>query len=85
MKFRNCDSNAGKVKLYENTKQKYMKISKTRYKDLDHVIEIDLREYQGRSIRRSNNKADSIETGRLVIAHLLPKTDLEKCMYTTLF
>ena len=36
-------------------------------------------------IRRNNNKVDSIETGRIVIAHLLPWSDLEKYMYTTLF
>ena len=36
-------------------------------------------------IRRNNIKIDSIETGCIVIAHLLPWSDLEKCMYTTLF
>ena len=36
-------------------------------------------------IRRNNNKFDSIETGRIVIAHLLAWSDLEKYMYTTLF
>ena len=34
-------------------------------------------------IRRNNNKADSIETGDIVIAHLLPWSDLQKCMYGT--
>ena len=36
-------------------------------------------------VRRNNNKVDSIETRRIVIAHLLPWSDLEKSMYTTLF
>ena len=39
-------------------------------------------------IRRNNIKANSIEAGRIVIAHLLPLSDVEKsekCMYTTLF
>ena len=36
-------------------------------------------------IRRNNNKVDSVKTGSTVIAHLLPWSDLEKCMYTTLF
>ena len=36
-------------------------------------------------IRRNNNKVDSIETGHIVIADLFPWSDLEKCMYTTLF
>ena len=34
------------MKVREKVKQKYMKISKTPYKDLDHVNEIDLRECQ---------------------------------------
>ena len=36
-------------------------------------------------IRKNNNIVDSIETGRKVIAHLLPWSDLEKSMYTTPF
>ena len=36
-------------------------------------------------IRRNNNKVNSIKTGRIAIADLLPLSDLEKCMYTTLF
>ena len=38
-------------------------------------------------LRRNNNnsKVYSIETGRIVIAHLLPWSDLEKYMYATLF
>ena len=36
-------------------------------------------------IRRNNSNVDSIETGRIVIADLLPWSDLEKCMYITLF
>ena len=36
-------------------------------------------------IRRNINKVDSIETRRIVIAHLLPWSDLEKLKYTTLF
>ena len=28
-------------------------------------------------MRRNNNKVDSIETGRTVIAHLLPYSDLD--------
>ena len=36
-------------------------------------------------LRRNNNKGNSVETGRIVIAHLIPFSDLEKCMYTTLF
>ena len=36
-------------------------------------------------IRRNYKKVDSIETGRMVIAHLFPWSDLEKCMYGTLF
>ena len=31
--------------------------------------------------RRNNNKVDAIETGCIVIALLLPWSDLEKCMY----
>ena len=34
-------------------------------------------------IRRNNNKVDSIETGRIVIADFRRWSDLEKCMYTT--
>ena len=34
-------------------------------------------------IRRNNSKVDSMETRP--IAHLLPWSDLEKCMYVTLF
>ena len=36
-------------------------------------------------IRRNNNKVNSIETGRIEIADLLPLSDLEKGMYTTFF
>ena len=36
-------------------------------------------------VRRSNNKVDSTETGRIVIAPSLPWSDLEKCIYITLF
>ena len=36
-------------------------------------------------IRRNNNKVDSIETGHILIADLLPRSDLEKYMYTTIF
>ena len=36
-------------------------------------------------IYRSNDNDDSIETGRIVTAKLLPRSDLEKCMYATLF
>ena len=36
-------------------------------------------------VRRNNNKANSIETEPIVIVHLLPQSDLEKCMYTTIF
>ena len=36
-------------------------------------------------IYRSNDNDDSIETGRIVTAELLPRSDLEKCMYVTLF
>ena len=36
-------------------------------------------------IRRNNNKDDSFETGHIVIADLLPWSDLEKGMSTTLF
>ena len=35
-------------------------------------------------IERDNNKFDSIETRHIVIARLLPSSDLEKCMYNTL-
>ena len=31
-------------------------------------------------IRRNNNNVDSIETGRIVIGHLFPWSDLEKYM-----
>ena len=31
-------------------------------------------------IRRNNNKVDSIETGRIVVARFFPWSDLEKCM-----
>ena len=34
-------------------------------------------------IRRNNSEVDSIETGRIVIAHLFILSDLEKCMYGT--
>ena len=36
-------------------------------------------------IRSNNNKVDSIETGHMVIAYLLPRSDSEKCMHITLF
>ena len=36
-------------------------------------------------MRKNNNKVDSIETGHIVIVDLLPWTDLEKCMYGTLY
>ena len=36
-------------------------------------------------IRRNNNKVDSIETGRIFIAHLLPWSDLEKWVCGTFF
>ena len=36
-------------------------------------------------IRRNNNKVDSIETGRIGIAHYFSRSDLEKCMYSMLF
>ena len=36
-------------------------------------------------IRRNNNKVDSIETGRIAIAHLFLWNDQENCMYSTLF
>ena len=35
-------------------------------------------------MKKNNNKVDSTETGHVVIAHLLPWSDLEKCMYGTL-
>ena len=35
-------------------------------------------------IRTNNNKDDSIETGSIVIAHLLPRKDLEKSVSTAL-
>ena len=36
-------------------------------------------------MRRNNDKVDSIETVRIVIAHLLPWSDLEKGLYGTVF
>ena len=37
-------------------------------------------------MRKNNIKIDSTETGRIVvIAHLLPGSDLEKCIYITRF
>ena len=36
-------------------------------------------------ITRNNNKVNSLETEHIVIADFLPLSDLEKCMYTTLF
>ena len=61
MKFRNCDSNADKVKLYESVRKCLAEIyvdepeacgpasvSENPYKDLDDVNEIDLREYQAK-------------------------------------
>ena len=36
-------------------------------------------------IRGNNNNVDSIETGRIVIANLLPWSGWEKCMYTGAF
>ena len=36
-------------------------------------------------MRRNNDKVNSIDTERIVIAHLLPRSDLEKCTYTTIF
>ena len=57
--FRNCNSNADKVKLYESVRKGLAEIyedepeafgpslvSENPYKDLDDVNEIDLREYQ---------------------------------------
>ena len=59
MEFRNCDSNADKVKLYESVRKGQAEIyedepdtfgpasvSKNPCKDLDDVNEFDLREYQ---------------------------------------
>ena len=59
MKFRNCESNANKVKLYESVRKGLAEIyedepdtfgpasvSENPYKDLDDVNEFDLREYQ---------------------------------------
>ena len=36
-------------------------------------------------IRRNKRKVDSFETGRIVIVHLLPWSDLEKRMWETFF
>ena len=36
-------------------------------------------------IRRNNNKSGSIKTERIVIAHLIPYSDQENYMYSTLF
>ena len=36
-------------------------------------------------IRKNNNKVNSIETERIVIANLLPWSGLKKCMYVTLY
>ena len=36
-------------------------------------------------IRRNNNKVNPVRIGRIVISNLLPWSDLEKCMYGTLF
>ena len=59
------------------------------------IVMVDLKQQKNRAcaylesgkfyIRRNNNKADSIETGRIVIAHSRLLSDLEKCKYTTLF
>ena len=59
MEFRNCDSNADKVKIYERLRKGLVEIyedepdafgpvsvSKNPYKDLDNVNEFDLREQQ---------------------------------------
>ena len=58
MEFRNCDSSAEKVKLYESAKKGLAEISdepdafgpaslsENPYKDLDDVSKVDLREYQ---------------------------------------
>ena len=46
--------------------------------------EVYKKEYK-KYIRRNNNNTDSIERRRIVIAHLLPQSDLEKCMYATRF
>ena len=40
---------------------------------------------QASSTGRNNNKVVSIETRHIVIADLLPRSDLEKYMYITLF
>ena len=45
-------------------------------------VSIQPRKFYG---RRNNNKVDSIETGLIVIADLLPWSDLEVCVYSTLF
>ena len=36
-------------------------------------------------MRRNNNETDSIETGPIIIAHMLPLSGLENCMHTTNF
>ena len=59
IKFKNCDSNADKVKLYESVSKRVAEIYKDKpetfgpasasenpYKDLNDVNEIDFREYQ---------------------------------------
>ena len=32
-----------------------------------------------------NNQVSPIETGRMIVSHLFPGSNLEKCIYTTLF
>ena len=67
MEFRNCYSNADKVKLYENVSKRVAEIyedkpetfgphsaSENPYKDLNDVNEIDFREYQ--VLRQKRNK-----------------------------
>lgn len=59
------------------------------YKPLDLVEELTrlfiLFKTRKFYIRKNNNKVDSVEARRVVIADVLPGIDLKKYMYTTLF
>ena len=51
------------------TKRRYLEIKNILSKGDNLQLYVHVRKFY---IRRNNNKADSIETGRIVIAHLLP-------------
>ena len=55
--------------LFDNSGNLDFKVGLSPFKKLCVICFIETRKFY---VRRKNNKVDSIETGRIVIAHLLP-------------